>query len=332
MPFSETLAADLAPWFVRLVAFLFGAVWGSFFNVAIYRWPRGMSVVHPPSHCPSCGAPVRPHHNVPILGWLWLRGRAACCGAPLSARYPLVELLAALLAVGVAERDLLGAPPGTFLDEALLETLLDFAFLGGLLVATFVDFDWMEIPDEVSLPGAALGLLTVSLRPTGPGAEAAAIGAGLGFLLVQVPFVWLYERLRGRRGMGEGDAKLLLFVGAFVGWRGVLFALFAGALQGLLYTLGHLLLGRDPGARLAAEESAPSPDEQEGQGAVGETPPGDPSDAEGAEEDDGPDEEEGASVGLLKVPFGPFLSLGAVEYYFFGPTLLEAYVRWVAGV
>ena len=90
------LAADVARWFVWLVAFAWGAAWGSFFNVAIYRWPRGMSVVTPPSHCPSCGEPIRPWTNVPILGWLFLRGKASCCGSPISARYPLVELAAGL--------------------------------------------------------------------------------------------------------------------------------------------------------------------------------------------------------------------------------------------
>ncbi len=290
---------------------MFGALWGSFFNVAIYRWPRGMSVVSPGSHCPACGAPVRARHNVPVFGWLWLRGRAACCGASLPVRYPVVEALGALLAWGVAERKLLGAPPGTFLDEALLESMLDFAFLGGVLVAAFVDLDWMEIPDEVSLPGAALGLLTASLRARGPGAEAAALGAGLGFLIVQVPFVWIYERLRGRRGMGEGDAKLLLFVGAFLGWKAVFFALFAGAAQGLSYTAISLLMGWDPGARHRPNEGFEATSLAAG--------------------DEVPEGETRGGVGSLRVPFGPFLALGAAEYYFAGERILRAYLGWFEG-
>ncbi len=235
----------------------------------------------------------------------------------MSARYPFVEALSALLALGVVERKLLGAPPGTFLDVALLEAVLDFAFLGGLLVASFVDLDWMEIPDEVSLPGAALGLLTASLRTLGPGPSGAALGAGLGFLIVQVPFVWLYERWRGRRGMGEGDAKLLLFVGAFTGWQGVLFALFAGSFQGLLYTAGALLLGRDPGARHRPNDGF--------EGGRSET---------GAEEAEGSDSARRGrpAVGRLRVPFGPFLALGAAEFYFAGQQMLEAYLGLFDGV
>ena len=171
------LAADVARWFVWLVAFAWGAAWGSFFNVAIYRWPRGMSVVTPPSHCPGCGQPIRAWTNVPLLGWLFLRGRASCCGTPISARYPLVELLGAILCVAIAELWIVRADPGTLLLHATIETLLYFIFAGGLLIATFVDLEWMEIPDEVSLPCAALGLLSAPFRAE-PGLWSAAVGAG----------------------------------------------------------------------------------------------------------------------------------------------------------
>src|SRR5689334_18448063 len=116
------LASELPPWIVRGLAFVFGALWGSFFNVAIYRWPRGMSVVTPPSHCPACQKPIRPGQNIPILGWLLLRGKAACCGAKISARYPLVETLSALICVAIAERFFVGAEHGTELAHATLET------------------------------------------------------------------------------------------------------------------------------------------------------------------------------------------------------------------
>ena len=133
-----------------------------------------MSVVTPPSHCPSCGEPVKAINNVPIFGWLWLRGRAACCNAKLTPRYPLVELMSALLCVALAERFLVRAEHDvTALDGSLL-TLVYFAFVGGLVVAAFVDLEWMEIPDEVSLPGAALGLLTATFRPD-PGVADAAL-------------------------------------------------------------------------------------------------------------------------------------------------------------
>src|SRR5690606_13576084 len=176
------------------------------------------------SHCPSCEAPISWFRNVPILGYALLRGRAACCGARLSPRYALVEMLSAVLCMALAERYRVLAPPESAWDTAALLTLVYFAFVGALVIATLVDLEWMEIPDEVSLPGAALGLATAALRPE-PGAAAAALGAGGGFLVVQLVFVWSYERLTGRRGMGEGDSKLLMMIGAFLGWRGALFAL-----------------------------------------------------------------------------------------------------------
>ena len=91
------LAADVPAWLVRLTSFVFASLWGSFFNVAIYRWPLGMSVVKPPSHCPNCKAPVRWYLNVPIFGYALLKGKARCCGAPLSPRYVWVELITAVL-------------------------------------------------------------------------------------------------------------------------------------------------------------------------------------------------------------------------------------------
>lgn len=227
-------ASELPAWLVRFTAFVFGATWGSFFNVCIYRWPRHMSVVSPPSHCPACKAPIQAWRNVPIFGYLLLRGKASCCGARMTPRYALVELLGALLCVGIAERFVVHAAPGTELTPATMTALAYFMFVGGLLVATFIDLEWLIIPDEVSLPGAALGLLLAGNGMGIVSAEDAALGAAMGFLFVQLVFVWAYERVTGRRGMGEGDPKLLLMIGAFLGWKGVLFAVVAGSMQGLV--------------------------------------------------------------------------------------------------
>jgi leader peptidase (prepilin peptidase)/N-methyltransferase len=303
------VAGDLPAWFVRGAAFVFGALWGSFFNVAIYRWPRGMSVVSPPSHCPSCGTPVRWYLNVPILGYLLLRGKARCCGAKLTPRYAWVELLSAVLCLALAERYLVRAPEAPLLD-ALIETLLYFVFAGGLVIATFVDLEWMEIPDEVSLPGAALGLATVSLREL-PGAVEAAVGAGLGFLIVQVLFVWAYEWLTGRRGMGEGDAKLLMMIGAFLGWQAVLFALLAGSIQGLLVAGIAMATGAPmiPTRPDTLRDSDPASPEQAAEVAAGVE--------KGATE-----EPEPAAPGPPMMVFGPMLALSALEYLFLGDPLL----------
>jgi len=336
------LAHDLPAAFVRLSAFLFGALWGSFFNVAIHRWPRGMSVVRPPSHCPACGAAIRPFRNVPILGWLLLRGRAECCGAPISARYPAVEALGGLLALAIAERLVVHAAEGSEAVPAALEAVAYFAFAGGLLVATFVDLDFMEIPDEVSLPGAALGLATAPLRGF-PGAGDAALGAGGGYLTVQVLFVWVYEHLTGRRGMGEGDAKLLAMIGAWLGWQGALFALVAGAAQGMVIAGILIATGRSTTPAGVVDDTTPDPE-----GVVPNTPPSPPaSDASEAantvpahadaahaaanapSEDE--TEHEPAHAGRLKVPFGPFLAVGAMEFFFFGDRVVAAYLDVLGG-
>ncbi len=292
------LASEIPRWFVWLAAFAWGAAWGSFFNVAIYRWPRGISVVSPPSHCPACGAAIRPWQNIPIIGWLALRGKAACCGARISPRYPAIELLSAMLCVAIAQVWIVRAGPETLLLDATIEALLYFVFVGGLLIATFVDLEWMEIPDEVTLPCAALGLLSAPWRPE-PGVWSAAVGAGAGYLAVQLVFVWGYERLAGRRGMGEGDSKLLLMIGAFLGWKGALFSVVAGSLQGVVYAAFALLTGRkltpDIGERIIDGELIEPP------------------------------EREASRVGLLKLPFGPFLALGALEYLLAGDAILSWY-------
>jgi len=327
---------DLPAGLVRGSAFVLGALWGSFFNVAIHRWPRGESVVHPGSRCPACGAPIPGWRNVPILGWLALRGRAACCGVSISPRYPLVEFLGAVLALAAAETWVVDALAGTPAEEAALEAALYFLFLGGLLVATFVDLEHMEIPDEVSLPGAAVGLATVSFRLE-PGAEAAAFGAGLGFLLIQLAFVWAYEVFTGRRGMGEGDAKLMLFIGAFVGWKGVLFSLVVGAIQGVVVGVPLVLLGQrgdrddDGDGRDASADELPPASRGEPDGArAAEAGAGGGAaavaDAAVLDDVDDDDEPPPAHVGHLKLPFGPFLALGAVEYLFFGDRILDWYV------
>lgn len=309
-------AADLPVWLVRSFAFMFAALWGSFFNVAIYRWPRGMSVVNPPSHCPACGAPVRWYLNVPILGYLWLRGKASCCGAPMTPRYVWVEVLTGVLGLAVAERFFVNAPAHTSLLSAAVETALYFCFVGGLVIATFVDLEWMEIPDEVSLPGAALGLATAGFRAS-PGAVEAAVGAGVGFLIIQLLFVWGYEILTGRRGMGEGDAKLLLMIGAFLGWQSVLFVLVAGSVQGLVAAaigmiFGVPLIPTRPDELTEDERAASSAAASASVSASAET------DAQVAE---------APASGPPAMVFGPMLALAALEYLFFGDEI----ALWLAG-
>ena len=338
MGLADLLQEPLAPWFIRVFALVFGAAWGSFFNVAIYRWPRDLSVVTPASFCPACERPIPAHLNVPVIGYLVLRGKTACCGTRLSPRYLLIEAAGALLCLGVAERYLIGAPLEMGLIEALMIALSYFVFVGGLLIISVVDLDFMEIPESVSLPVAALGLATATLRAPDQ-LESIVLGAGCGYLLIQVVFVWSYEALTGRRGMGEGDSDLMLVIGAFLGWQGALFSLLAGAIQGLAaWGIGKILgmeLATDPEAEERAEGE---PDRDPGTTAeakpdgTAEAAPG-PNDeaphAAGAEErsTDGRLEPPPRYFGHLKVPFGPFLALSAIEYLYFGDVLVAALLQ-----
>lgn len=289
--------------------------------MAIFRWPRRISVVAPASFCPACERPIPVHLNIPVFSYFLLRGKSACCGSRLSPRYPLVEAAAALLCLGIAERYLIGAPPTMGVVDALMIALTYFIFVGGLLIAAFIDLDFMEIPDEVSLPVAALGLATATLRVPDQ-VDSMVLGAGCGYLLVQVVFVWTYERLTGRRGMGEGDSKLMLMIGAFVGWQGAVFSLLAGATQGLAAFVIARLAGKSLVASPESEERAETQaDVAEPAGPEeGEVPAA----ADTDEEHEYDPEPPPRYFGHLKVPFGPFLALSAAEYLFFGDRLMAA--------
>lgn len=208
-------------WTITTVVLL-GLCFGSFLNVVIYRLPLGLSLVRPRSRCGACGNQIRWYHNVPVLGWIGLRGKCADCGAKIAVRYPLVEAIGAALFTLA----LLGfATP--------IESLAAAWVCLSLLVVFFVDLDHRIIPDEISLGGTAFGLIlahwTIGLVPA---LIAAAVGAG-GLFLVG----WGYERARGRQGMGLGDVKLAAMLGAFLGLEGllltVLLASFLGAVTGM---------------------------------------------------------------------------------------------------
>lgn len=213
--------------------FAFGAIVGSFANVCIHRLPRGESVVTPRSRCPRCAHPVAAWDNVPILSWLLLRARCRSCGAPISARYVLVETL-------------VGA---TFLAAAFLHGLTPLAFTGALLATAAVilsatDLESRVLPDEVTLGVLALGLFLAAARDL-PAVRAAGLGAFRGHLVPALAgaafgaaLVWgvgaAYRLVRGAEGMGLGDVKMIAMIGAFVGPAGVLLTLFGASLAGTL--------------------------------------------------------------------------------------------------
>ncbi len=239
-----------------LLAGLFGLVVGSFLNVCIYRLPRGISIVSPPSRCPSCGRRLRWFDNIPVVSWMVLRGRCGRCGSGISVQYPIVELATAALFVLVT----LSTPPGSLLAARLV--------LGCALIVLFaIDLEHQILPNVITLPGIAVGFAFALLAPTGDPSAAAALGAPLGnpsaAAALGAPPGWrssllgaivgggslyamatAYYWVRREEGLGMGDVKMLAMIGAFLGWPAVLLTLvlasFAGSLIGVaMIALGH---------------------------------------------------------------------------------------------
>ncbi|MDR5709950.1 MAG: prepilin peptidase [Armatimonadota bacterium] len=210
-----------------LLAFVLGAIFGSFANVLIYRIPRGESVIWPGSRCPACGHPLRWWENVPLLSFALLRGRCAACAAPISWRYPLVELGVALIFAYAVAR------------HGLSWDALSTVTLGVLLVVVFfIDLEHRIVPDRLTLPGMVLGLLLSFARAGLPGFFGALLsGIGAGGVLMLVA-------LLSRGGMGGGDIKLAAMLGCFLGWPRVAVGMFAGVLLGGLGAFALLVAGR----------------------------------------------------------------------------------------
>ncbi len=317
---SMTLSQAQVPlWEVRVLAFVWGCLWGSFVNVVIYRLPRDMSVVRPASHCPHCGVPVAPLDNIPILSWLVLRGRARCCNAPISPRYATVELLGGALGLAVAELVLFDGPGQGSAVHAVALFLADFALAMALLAAAFIDAAHMYLPDPITIGGTLLGLSTCGLRDLT--LRGSAFGAAAGFLVVWLPLVVGYTALRGRPGMGLGDAKLVMLAGAWFGWQGAVFALFAGAVQATLAAVGLFLAHGK-----IVEPDAVREDRQILQRAAAA---GDAEAQQVLEEDPLAHEPE-AGLMSARLPFGPFLCLATIEWMLGGQWLGE-HLAWLRG-
>ncbi len=236
-------------------AALFGLVIGSFMNVCIYRVPLGQSIVMPASSCPSCRERIRLYDNLPLVSYLLLGGRCRHCRAPIPWHYPVVEALAGLLSVA------LFAAYG-----ASLAYLFFFLFACALVVISFIDLHHQIIPDVISLPGIAAGLVAaLLLGHIGWLDSLIGLAAGGGALFL---VAFGYRALTGREGMGGGDIKLLAMIGAWLGWWALPLVVLMASLSGaLIGGAGLILSGR--GLR-------------------------------------------------VRIPFGPFLALGALLYLFFG--------------
>lgn len=216
----------------------YGLVVGSFVNVLVARVPDRRSIVKPPSSCPGCGARVRWHDNVPVLSYLALRGRCRGCKAPISLRYPVVELLVALLFVTTYLR--FGLSPLLFVR--------DWPFVAILVAVTFTDLERRLIPDPLSLGGLAVGLATAWWTPE-LGLLGALAGAATGFCVFYA-FAWIYMKRSGRSGLGGGDIKLLAMIGAFVGVQGVFWTILVSSILGSVIGIVYGLAKRDEGGGL----------------------------------------------------------------------------------
>jgi leader peptidase (prepilin peptidase) / N-methyltransferase len=286
---------EVTPWFFPCVVFVLGACVGSFLNVCIYRMPKGVSVVWPPSQSAD-GRRLSWWENIPILAWLYLRGRDRVTGAPYGWRYPFVELLTGLLFVV------------SWLVHTPVLALVGMLFLSLLVVGTFIDLDHMILPDSITIGGMAVGVILSFWIPSmqveagqslyvsdgfASGVTAmisVLVGAGLVFWVGEIG-----EVVFRKPAMGLGDVKLVGCIGAFCGWQGAVFSLFGGAVLGSVVLLPILLLQRLRGG-------SNSKGGGDGTG-VEEAPTEDP---EATREE----------IGFgLEVPFGPMLALGGVVYF-----------------
>lgn len=205
---------------------------GSFYNVVIYRLPKGETFLFERSRCPKCRSPIRWYDNIPILSFLLLRGRCRNCGERISLQYPLVELASGLLAVICLFKWGLGT-----------EALIYYGFFSALLVLSVIDLQTFLLPDSITLPGIAVGLLLSPFREDISLYES-LLGAGAGFLIPFLIYIY-YVKVRKMEGLGFGDVKLLAFVGSFTGIYGVLSALFLGSFVGLVAVLPILLKNKN---------------------------------------------------------------------------------------
>ena len=247
------------------LVFMFGMCIGSFLNVCIYRVPSSMSIINPSrSFCPRCNSSIPFYDNIPVFSYLWLKGRCRNCKEPIPLRYPLVELMTGILAIAIL-----------FMFGLTLESVVYFVFISALLVITFIDIDHKIIPDIITIPGIPIGLAASFVLPamTFKSSLIGLLVGGGSLMLV----AWIYSLVTRKEGMGGGDIKLLGMIGTFIGWKGVIFTIFAASLAGTLVGIIVMLQKRE-NLKFA-------------------------------------------------IPFGPFLSIGAMSYIFFGEKVLFWYLH-----
>lgn len=225
---------------INIFVLILGASVGSFLNVVVYRLPAGLSLLHPPSRCPKCLNRLKPYDNVPVFGWLWLRGRCRYCRNPISARYPLVEAATGILFLLVFWQ-----------FGSSVQTLGYWAFLSFLMALSLIDLDTMTLPNALTQSGLVAGLAFQFVVGFLPGFKLAGvpnqlmvgvIGAVLGIWLFDA-IIFIGSIVFGQAAMGGGDAKLAAMMGAWLGWKLLLLAGFLACTLGAFVGGGAIALG-----------------------------------------------------------------------------------------
>jgi len=289
--------------------FLFGLIIGSFLNVCILRIPEGVSIVAPGSRCPQCQTAIHWYDNVPVFGWLWLRGKCRKCGLAISPMYPLVELATGLLFVAC------------YLEFGLTQTAVKWLFFTCLIIVlTITDLRVRMLPDLVNWPGFAAGLFFSAIVPPSDGSVAtlcavlfrrmpprpvlgvldALLGAAFGSFLLWAVAV-LYKRVRGREGLGMGDVKMMAMVGAFLGVRGAFLTILLGTLMGTLVGVTIIVVLYAAGWQRKLAERA----SRRQMGSVNAL--------------------RWAIASQYQLPLGTFLGIAALLVVYFGPEMM---MRW----
>ena len=272
--------------YLDFVVFLFGAVVGSFLNVCVHRMPREESIVTPPSHCPHCNQRIRWVDNIPLVSYLLLRGRCRHCQAKITPRYFLVELLTGVLFLLVWLR-LTQWSHAPIQGIEFLKGPIYWLLVGGLIVATFIDFEHYIIPNEITYGGILVGLALSAAFPPLMNASSVLQGLLQSFLgvlcggLTLLAVALIGEKIFRKEAMGMGDVKFLAAIGAFLGWKATLFTVFVSSMLGGVIGLLLVLLSKK--------------DWQS------------------------------------RIPYGPYIALGALIWIFCGPEVVSWYIRFIQG-
>ncbi|WP_269541385.1 prepilin peptidase [Cerasicoccus fimbriatus] len=329
MSLDEFHAINAAyPWFFAFWAFVFGACWGSFYNVVIYRVPAGKSVVKPGSHCYACNTPIKWYDNLPILSWCILRGKARCCGAPFSVRYAIIEAMTGLFYMTA----------WLVYSQHLGVVVAIWIFIALMICNAFIDYDTQYLHDAFTVWGMMIGVVLSALYPDlhqmgGSGdpimlerlrsialsVTGALVGSGL--------IVWIAEvsgKILRKDTMGYGDVVLMGCIGAFVGWKGAVFAIFGGSLLGSLVVLPLLMFNTLTGKNVRPGKTGHIDEDEEVDKGDQTSDSAIESSATDADKQSSGEEEEQLGIGSA-IPFGPWLSLGALVYVLFVRKYVDQY-------